>query len=189
MPIDTISSLKSYLRSRSKLKICILDNNMIEVLTRASSVITQNYIYAQYDIILIPGWVYEEVQDSEVRVSYINELQSRYNLNVYIIREKDYSELIGFKEAELFFITDHGKQLAESFPEETYRIYEEFIQEEAKEAKDRGKYKNVCRIIKNFYEAGAKFEAIEIINQLNGMYQRRPAMIEELAGLKKKLSK
>jgi hypothetical protein len=47
----------------------------------------------------------------------------------------------------------------------------------------------VCKIINNFYEAGAKTEAIEMIDRLSGMYQRRPAMIEELAGLKKKLSK
>lgn len=104
MPIETISSLKSYLRTGSNLKICILDNNIIEILTRVSSIITQDRIFAQYDIIMVPGWVYEEIQDSEVRASYINELQSRHNLNLYIIREEDYSEYVDFKEAELFFI-------------------------------------------------------------------------------------
>jgi hypothetical protein len=87
------------------------------------------------------------------------------------------------------YIIDHGKQLAVSFPVETYKIYEEYLLHEAKEATDRGKYRNVCKIIRNFYEAGAKSEAIEMIDQLSGMYQRRPAMIEELAGLKGKLSK
>lgn len=87
------------------------------------------------------------------------------------------------------YIMYHGKQLAKSFPDETYGIYEEYILDEAKEATDRGKYKNVCRIIKNFSEADAKAEAIEMIDRLSGMYQRRPAMLDELAGLKKKLSK
>jgi len=87
------------------------------------------------------------------------------------------------------YITDFGKQLAESFPKETYGIYEEYIVEQAKEATDRGKYKNVCKIIKNFYEAGGKAEAIEIIDRLSRIYQRRPAMLEELAGLKRKLSR
>lgn len=87
------------------------------------------------------------------------------------------------------YIIDHGKQLAESFPEEIYKIYEEYILEEAKEATDRGKYRSVCKIIKNFYEAGANSEAIEMIDRLSRTYQRRPAMIEELAALKKKLGK
>ncbi len=85
------------------------------------------------------------------------------------------------------YITDYGKQLAESFPEETYKIYNEYILEEAKEATDRGKYRNVCRTIKNFYEAGARAQAIALTDHLFSMYQRRPAMLEELNGLKKKL--
>ena len=39
--------------------------------------------------------------------------------------------------------------------------------EEAKEANDRGKYKRECKFIKNFYEAGAKSEAIEMIERLS----------------------
>lgn len=87
------------------------------------------------------------------------------------------------------YIMYHGKQLAESFPDEAYGIYEEYILEEAKEATDRRKYKSVCGIIKNLSEAGAKIKAIEMIGHLSKVYQRRPAMLEELAGLKKKLGK
>lgn len=87
------------------------------------------------------------------------------------------------------YIIEHGKQLAESFPEKTYKIYEEYILEEAKAATDRKKYKRVCKFIRNFYEAGAKSEAIEMLERLNERYSRRPAMLEELADLKKKLSK
>lgn len=77
---------------------------MIEVLTRTSSLITQDRIFNQYDIIIIPGWVYEEIRDSDVRVRYVNALRDVYNLKVYIIEEKDYSELVDFKEADLFYI-------------------------------------------------------------------------------------
>jgi hypothetical protein len=104
MSINTISSLKSMLSNDSNIKICILDNNMIEVLTRTSSLITQDRIFNQYDIIIIPGWVYEEIRDSDVRVRYVNALRDVYNLKVYIIEEKDYSELVDFKEADLFYI-------------------------------------------------------------------------------------
>lgn len=104
MLFDTISSLKSFLHNGSNLKVCILDNNMIEILTRVSSIVKQDCIFGHYDIILVPGWVYEEVQDSGVRVRYINELRNKYNLNLYVIEEKDYSELVDFKEADLFYI-------------------------------------------------------------------------------------
>jgi hypothetical protein len=82
MSIDTISSLKSMLSNDSNIKVCILDNNMIEVLTGISSVITQDLIFGQYDIILIPGWVYEEIQDSEVRARYIIILSLIGTMNV-----------------------------------------------------------------------------------------------------------
>lgn len=60
MSIETISSLKSFLSTSRNLKVCILDNNMIEVLTRVSSTITQESIFGQYDLILIPKWVYKK---------------------------------------------------------------------------------------------------------------------------------
>ncbi|KNY28995.1 hypothetical protein [Pseudobacteroides cellulosolvens] len=122
----------------------------------------------------------------------LEELSKVYMPHLYamlLAQEGEVQKLLDVIMKHKSYITDHGKQLAESFPEETYKIYKEYILEEAKEATDRGKYRSVCKIIKNFYEAGAKTEAIEMIDRLNGMYQRRPAMIEELAGLKKKLSK
>ncbi len=83
------------------------------------------------------------------------------------------------------YIMHYGKQLAAGYPQATYAIYEEYILAEAKQATDRGKYKNVCRILKNLSEAGGKAAAINLIECLSEMYQRRPAMIEELAWVKK----
>lgn len=85
------------------------------------------------------------------------------------------------------YIVHYGKQLAEDFPHITYEIFEEYILAEAKEATERRKYKNVCRIIKTLSDVGGKTRAIEIIERLNEMYQRRPAMLEELAAMKKKI--
>ncbi len=126
------------------------------------------------------------------REPLLEELSKAYMSHLYALllaQEGEVQKLLDVIMKHKCYITDHGKQLAESFPEETYEIYEVYILEEAKEATDRGKYRSVCRIIKNFYEAGAKFEAIEMIDRLSEIYQRRPAMIEELARLKKKLSK
>ncbi|TWH49263.1 hypothetical protein [Sporomusa sp. KB1] len=85
------------------------------------------------------------------------------------------------------YIVHYGKQLAKDFPQVTYEIFEEYILAEAKAATDRGKYKNVCRIIKNLSAAGGKTRALDIIESLNELYQRRPAMQEELAAIRKKI--
>jgi hypothetical protein len=87
------------------------------------------------------------------------------------------------------YVLHYGKQLAGSFPAETYAMYEACILEEVQAATDRRKYRQVCRTIKEFSAAGAKEKAIELIDRLAAMYPRRPAMLEELLGLKKKLGK
>lgn len=87
------------------------------------------------------------------------------------------------------YVFHYGKQLAGSFPAETYAMFEACIVEEAQAANDRRKYRQVCRMIKDFAAAGAKEKAIELIGRLVSMYQRRPAMLEELAAAKNKLEK
>lgn len=106
-----------------------------------------------------------------------------------LAQEGEVQKLLDVIKLHKSYIVDHGKRLTESFPEETYEIYEEYILEEAKEATDRAKYKYICKVIKNLFEAGIKPRAFELIDRLSEMYQRRPAMVEELAGLKKKLCK
>lgn len=125
------------------------------------------------------------------RESLLQELSKTLMFHVYALllaEEGEVQKLLEVIKQHKSYIMYHGKQLAASFPDETYEIYKEYILEEVKEATDRRKYKNVCKMIKNFYEAGAKAEAIAMIDQLSGMYSRRPAMLEELAGLKRKLN-
>lgn len=85
------------------------------------------------------------------------------------------------------YIFQYGKQLAGTFAKETYAIYESCILQEAQEATDRRKYKQVCRLIKNFAAAGAENKAIELIGHLTAIYPRRPAMLEELARVRKSI--
>ena len=62
-----------------------MDNNIIELLKKTTFV-APDTIFAVYDAILIPGWVYEEVQDSDGRVKYIEDLGGRLNKHIYIIK-------------------------------------------------------------------------------------------------------
>ena len=83
----------------------------------------------------------------------------------------------------------YGKQLAVTFPVETYAMFEACIITEAQAATDRRKYRQVCRMIKDFAAAGAKGRALELVDRLAVMYPRRPAMLEELAAARNKLEK
>lgn len=82
---EDINYLKKYLSIGKSLEVCILDNNSIEFLTWIHGSISPEKIFMQYDIILIPGWVWVEVCDSENRKSYINDL--KHYSEVQVINE------------------------------------------------------------------------------------------------------
>lgn len=99
-----MSELKGILTERNNIKICILDNGSIEFFTCVRDTINQNHIFDYYDLILVPSWAWLEVTDSENRIQYINDCTSIYAKKVLIVDEVEYSELVNFKEAELFSI-------------------------------------------------------------------------------------
>jgi hypothetical protein len=128
----------------------------------------------------------------EQRESLWQELSKALSAHEYatlLAQEGEVAKLMDVIKRHKSYVIFHGKQLAESFPEETHKIFAEYILEEAKVATDRRKYKQVCRLIKEFSAVGAKEKAFELIDQLSSANQRRPAMLEELAGIRRKLEK
>jgi len=73
----SINDLKKYLSIGKSLKVCILDNNSIEFLTRVKKSVSPGKIFGQYDIILIPQWVWIEVCDSDIRKIFHNGSNSK----------------------------------------------------------------------------------------------------------------
>ena len=104
-------------------------------------------------------------------------------------KENELKRLLEVVKSFESYIEYYGKQLAAEYPEEVHRIFEEYILKEAKQATDRGKYKRVCHLLKNFAEANGKEQALILAERLIEMYPRRPAMLDELERLKKKLNK
>lgn len=99
---ESINDLKKYLSMGRSLKICILDNNSVEFLTWVRKDVSPEKIFSQYDMILIPQWVWIKVCDSENRKSYIDDL--KHYSKVQIIDEVDYLTLVDYKEAELYYL-------------------------------------------------------------------------------------
>lgn len=86
-------------------------------------------------------------------------------------------------------IMSYGQQVAKRYPDEVHPIYEAYILDQAQHATDRRKYRETCRFLKEYYDAGAKQESVQLIDRLSAMYPRRSAMLDELSKLKGKLEK
>lgn len=117
------------------------------------------------------------------------EISKKVGIQNYVTllsQESEYELLFEVVKRHNSYIQYYGKQLAEKYPDEVSKIYEEYIFDEARQATDRGKYKRVCYIIKSLAEAIGKRKALEIIEGLREKYFRRPAMLDELTRLGKR---
>lgn len=104
-------------------------------------------------------------------------------------REGENERLLSVVREHPSYLEHYGKQLAMAYPDEVYSIFEKYILKEAKQATCRRNYKGVCGLIKKMAKAGGGKEALNLIEHLSQTYPRRPAMLEELTGLKRKLER
>lgn len=95
------AKLIEVLNSSTPKKIGILDNNTISFLAKINRYTNLDNILMNYDLLLIPNWVYEEVKDSEERVNYIESIFNK-SIQVYTIDEIDYEELAEYKSGWLY---------------------------------------------------------------------------------------
>lgn len=101
MEVIQAAKLIEILNSRTPKKIGILDNNTISFLTKINKYTYLDNILMNYELLLIPSWVYEEVKDSEERVNYIESIFNK-TIKVYVIDEIDYEELAEYKSGWLY---------------------------------------------------------------------------------------
>ena len=85
-------------------KIALLDNSTIAFMQQLEYKGCQpEYLLQVYDVIFLPAWVAEEVQDSEYRVQYVEALCQR-GIPIRLIREEFYSDLMDGEEIYLYHI-------------------------------------------------------------------------------------
>ena len=106
-----------------------------------------------------------------------------------LAQEGELEKLLAIVKKHPSFVFHYGKQLTTRFAKEIYALFEACIAEEAQAATDRRKYRQVCRMLKDYASVGAKEQADGLIDCLVAKYPRRPAMLEELAAVKNKLAK
>ncbi|MHC6180925.1 hypothetical protein ACYUJ6_13905 [Clostridium sp. JNZ X4-2] len=89
------------LSSSTPKKIGILGNNTISFLINVSEYICIEKILTNYDLLLIPNWIYEEVRDSKGRVGYIEKIFNR-GIKIFAIDERGYEKLINYRAIWLY---------------------------------------------------------------------------------------
>ena len=96
------TELKEKLNTGKDLKIAIIDNNIMGFLVNLNQETAILPLFDIYDIILIPKWVEEEINDGQTRIDCLNHIATTND--VYIIDEKEYEELSGYKDIELMLL-------------------------------------------------------------------------------------
>lgn len=87
-----------------KKQIAIMDTSSISFMQLLSGKnIPVEEVLKDYDLILIPGWVVEELNDAIGRMTYVQNLIDA-GYPIYRIEEQDYSELVGYEEGNLYQI-------------------------------------------------------------------------------------
>lgn len=96
--------IRPYKQYNGEKRIAVMDNSLLAFMHELKHKgYSPESLFSDYDLILIPGWVQVEVEDSEMRAKY---LQTLINLGypVYSINEADYSDLVNHEELNLYEI-------------------------------------------------------------------------------------
>ena len=96
--------LKAYRKYNGEKKIAIMDNSFLSFLEKLGKQGFQTDVFLQdYDLILIPDWVLEEVKDSPFRRDFVQNLINS-GFPVFSVSELDYTDFVYQEELNLYEI-------------------------------------------------------------------------------------
>lgn len=126
------------------------------------------------------GMLLSELREKLPPYTYMQILSKENELRLLLEQVKITGE-------ELIFT--YGKQLAQMYPKDVYAIYKEQISRLAAQAANRNQYGKVCDHMKDLYNIGGVDAVTELIAEFREIYNRRPAMLDELSKLENRLAK
>lgn len=111
--------------------------------------------------------------------------EESYLYGKIIVEENQYKRILAYCQDEPMLIESYYTHIRAHYYEDVCALFIEYIETSAKQASDRTRYKDVCRIIKTMHEAGYQVESSHLINDLMQTYARRPAFVDELQKISK----
>jgi uncharacterized protein (UPF0305 family) len=82
------------------------------------------------------------------------------------------------------YVEDYSEKLVKHFIEEVIEIYKEYIKSTASTSYNRRDYQGICHKLMRYKKIAGKPKQVELINELMGLYKKRPAFIDELGKIK-----
>ena len=104
-----------------------------------------------------------------------------------LIAENEKKRLLEDITAYPYNLFHYGKYLAQDYPEQIYDLCYKEISKNCAEAKDRREYKKVTKQIAQLIKWKGNDTAKALIDELKQTYPRRPALLDELGKVEKKL--
>lgn len=99
-----MTNLPAYNHYNGEKRIALLDNSSIAFMHQLKRLgHSPEQLFSDYDVLLIPSWVLEEIQDSEYRIQYVDTLVES-GFHIYSISEEQYSDLVEQEDVTLYKI-------------------------------------------------------------------------------------
>ena len=163
-------------------------NNRPKLLSTAKSLLLQGDIqyYTKMKTLLCEDGTWQEIYPP-LRSELKTALPGFFYAQILDMENEDALLLEEVKRASSA-VFQYGKKLAKHYPQIIYELYRIEITKAAKESGNRSQYGKLCGLIRELHQAGGKDEALALADQFIQEYKRRPAMLDELAKLKRKLT-
>lgn len=123
------------------------------------------------------GSLLDELKDNKRTVCYRS----------ILISENEKKRLLDDVMENLYDLFYYGKYLVKEYPEQVYELCYKEIRESCVQAKDRREYKKITKKIAKLIKWKGKDTAKLVIKELKQTYPRRPALLDELEKVEKKL--
>ena len=104
-----------------------------------------------------------------------------------LISENEKKRLLDDVMENLYDLFYYGKYSVKEYPEQVYELCYKEIRESCVQAKDRREYKKITKKIAQLIKWKGKDTAKLVIKELKQTYPRRPALLDELEKVEKKL--
>lgn len=99
-------NIPEYKEYGGETRIALMDNSSLAFMHELSQrSCPSDKILEVYDLILIPKWVMEEIEDSEYRSAYVEQLKSN-GYPLYWIDETKYGAFVGDEDINLYYIVE-----------------------------------------------------------------------------------
>lgn len=97
-----------------------------------------------------------------------------------LIEEKETKRLLEFVKENPAYIKNYYKYILPLYRDEVGELFEKVILEDAKNARDRNRYRDVCSELKLIAKQGYTELAKKLIGEFQELYRRRTAFLDEL---------